>query len=351
MPDNFLSHLAPNSTSEQFLSKKHLFLFTLVTIEIVVGSIFLLWFYHTKLKYGRVLGDEAVTPVVIRKHNLIFPTDTAFSQYYEPAPGNQYEDHPSWLPYSARYTINDDGLNDENNHNVEKSPNVFRIITLGDSFTYGLYVNTSDSWPKQLEATLNKEMTSDCKWQRFEVLNLGVAGYDVPYIVERFKRTGRKYNPDLVIWFESSTGFFRYNEVMTPIIDQCLKEKVESIPDDDSKAVAARQCSDDAHMRVNQLYSHDVFYTSVLTTYYDDFFSWIPHDQVKVFTFIQNETFFAWPKLKKRYHNVTFAATVPNIIERNEIVADGHPSVQGHATIAQEIFQNLKKEHMECFTQ
>jgi len=80
---------------------------------------------------------------------------------------------------------------------IEKSPNTFRIITLGDSMTMGSCVATNSTWPKQLERKLN-ELGSHL---RFEVFNMG---NPVPHTgtfdeVEVFKNLGLRYNPDMVI--------------------------------------------------------------------------------------------------------------------------------------------------------
>jgi hypothetical protein len=100
---------------------------------------------------------------------------------------------------------------------------------------------------------------------------------------------------------------------------------------------------------VSEKYPHEVFFADILVHYYDDFFARLSPDQVRVYSFTQNTAFSAWPKLQKRYPQVSFLATVPNIKERNEIVADGHPNAQGHQTIAKVIFADLRKQYPDCF--
>ena len=136
---------------------------------------------------------------------------------------------------------NEDGLNDRFNYQVDKLENTFRIVALGDSFTYGAYVDTAQSWPKQLEELLNQNR-ANCKSSNIEVLNLGVHGFDIPYIAKRYQDEGRKYDPDLLIWLESGTGFHRINEVEVPQSEACLREYVN--PQIDQKVECWQKAKD-----------------------------------------------------------------------------------------------------------
>ena len=94
---------------------------------------------------------------VINKESLVFLPGDKFEHYYELKPDREYEDKPDWLPYTATYHYNTDGLNERENYAVEKPADTYRIITLGDSFTYGHFVNTTDNWTEQLEILANKK--------------------------------------------------------------------------------------------------------------------------------------------------------------------------------------------------
>jgi hypothetical protein len=59
------------------------------------------------------------------------------------------------------------------------------------------------------------------KIKKFEVINLGMRGFDIPYIVKRYNDFGLKYHPNMIIWFESGSGFSRNNELMQPYIQDC----------------------------------------------------------------------------------------------------------------------------------
>lgn len=92
------------------------------------------------------------------------------------------------------YITNADGLRD-NDYNIDKSRDTFRIIGLGDSFTYGLGVSLEDSYLKVLEKLLNEDTLGK---YRFEVLNLGVSGIGQKQMLELLTEVAMKYHPDLV---------------------------------------------------------------------------------------------------------------------------------------------------------
>ena len=96
------------------------------------------------------------------------------------------------LPTKVR--INSHGFRDYE-YPLEKPSNTFRIIILGDSHTFGLGVELNDTYPKVLESLLNKGADG----LKYEVINLGVPGYNMLEKVEFFKKNGLLFNPDIVM--------------------------------------------------------------------------------------------------------------------------------------------------------
>ncbi len=96
-------------------------------------------------------------------------------------------------------TINSAGFRDRE-YAMAKTDGLFRIIAIGDSVTYGIPVPDArdKAWPKQLERLLNARSTAAAP--RFEVLNLGVIGYNITQVAERLRALGMDYEPDLVIY-------------------------------------------------------------------------------------------------------------------------------------------------------
>jgi lysophospholipase L1-like esterase len=74
---------------------------------------------------------------------------------------------------------------------ISRRPGVRRILTLGDSFTWGLYIADSDStWPARLERRLK---------QPVEVINMAQRGWTTANEAEFLTRLGWQFDPDLVI--------------------------------------------------------------------------------------------------------------------------------------------------------
>jgi len=103
---------------------------------------------------------------------------------------------------------NNDGFRDNKDYEINKSPDIVRIIFLGDSYTFGWGVNIEDSWPKVVERLLNEN--SDNK--TYEVFNLGVPGYNTAQEVTLYKNKGLKYDPDMVLIHVFSNDLSNFTE-------------------------------------------------------------------------------------------------------------------------------------------
>ncbi len=75
-------------------------------------------------------------------------------------------------------------------------PNVFRIIVVGDSFTAGQGVLGEQAYPNVMENALNR----DSKGTTFEVINLGVSGQSMFWILARLESLGLELAPDLIVY-------------------------------------------------------------------------------------------------------------------------------------------------------
>ncbi len=175
------------------------------------------------VKKTKILGSS-VKFIPIEKESIVFNPESELEYFYEPVP-NRVNVENAFIPYAVAHQINSDGLNDRFEYSPEKSPRAYRIITLGDSFTYGVYTKTKDNWPEKLEDILN-DNNSCSNIDKFEVINLGVAGYDIEYSLERYKLRGSKYNSDLVILFLNGGDGYQINELLFPRVSE--KEKTET---------------------------------------------------------------------------------------------------------------------------
>jgi lysophospholipase L1-like esterase len=89
---------------------------------------------------------------------------------------------------------------------VRKPGSVFRILLLGDSFTFGYGVGDDSTYGRQLERLFIQEQ-GDCV--KVEVLNAGVNGYNTAQELAYLDRSGLAFEPDVVV-----LGFTP-NDIMT----------------------------------------------------------------------------------------------------------------------------------------
>ncbi len=75
----------------------------------------------------------------------------------------------------------------------EKKHSTFRILFLGDSFTYGIGVNDAQTFAARVEKTLNADHLS------VEVMNAGCPGKGTDYELKLFQTVGYKFHPDLTV--------------------------------------------------------------------------------------------------------------------------------------------------------
>lgn len=102
---------------------------------------------------------------------------------------NDYE----WV--SKNVTLNKFGYRDFE-YEMIKPRDVYRIYVLGDSYTYGWYINDfNKSYPKILENVLKKSDST----KKIEVINASRPGYNFKAETERFINEGVLFQPDMVI--------------------------------------------------------------------------------------------------------------------------------------------------------
>ena len=317
---------------------KKITLLIIIILEFIVGGFFLYRYYHFVKK------DPIVAE--LNSENIEVNTDSEFEYFWELKSYTIEVDQPDWLEEKAVYTYNNDGLNERYNYEIEKKEDVIRIITLGDSFTFGLYVNTFQNWTELLEDELNNS-TDLCPNKTFEVINLGVHGYDVPYIVEGYKRRGQKYNPDLVVWLESNSGFFRNQELWRPLIENCVKDFEDKSPS------VYESCFQQAKDELESKYGLDGI-ARKNNAFFDIFFNMVDFNKAIFFGFDRSsllEKDFNASELRiKSYPLMEFRQIVPSVYNLKQVFADGHPNKEGHETIKDAIFESIKFDLEEiCF--
>lgn len=316
--------------------KAKLFIFIIVTQLLII---FFLGFNYISKKNQKIQGEVAISP--IEKEELTFPTDSKFEHFYELECDIVAESKQEWLPYVAKYTYNSDCLNERFDYSVEKPKGVFRLMTLGDSYTFGQYVNTEDNYPEQLEELLNNQLNCQ-NIEKFEVINLGVPGYDIQYSVHRFKKRGAKYQPDLILWFLKGDDFSQLQELMA--------ERVDQIEDE-----ASRSGLTEKYIQEGGIYfSYNMAQEELLEEYGED---WILDNQKKFLSdFFQNyqgkTVLFTHRgegyKINNMINNFvneqekTFFFLIDyNLFDK---LPDDHYSAKGYATLANKLLDYLTNE-------
>jgi lysophospholipase L1-like esterase len=79
-----------------------------------------------------------------------------------------------------------------------------RVLCLGDSHTYGLWVDRSEAYPQQLETVWNQRALSP----RLEVLNVGVPGTNSSRLARELPQMLEAFDPDTLIVMVGGNDFW-----------------------------------------------------------------------------------------------------------------------------------------------
>lgn len=131
------------------------------------------------------------------RHVLDPPRDTALNLVNRDAP-YLYSLNPQHSEISSQ------GLRDRE-YAVPKPEGTFRILVLGDSVTYGLFVPRRSTYPERLEKLLEKS-------KNVEVLNAGVNGYNPYNQLHLYREKLKDFDPDLVL------AGFCMNDIADPVL-------------------------------------------------------------------------------------------------------------------------------------
>lgn len=303
-------------------------IFFIVFVQLIFIGFLLFHLQKTKISVNpigkNVLDLNSIQPVVLNFQNLKY--------LYEPKPSMKIKDHPNWLPNEVTYTINADTLNETLDYPVEKPSDTFRIVTIGDSHTFGFFVNTGENYPEKLEYMLNNKI--NCRnYKKFEVINLGMMGYDIQYAAARFAKRGQKYKPDLVLWYLIQDDFTKNVEIMTPRIQELYKNTTGSDPKTLYKPweIASKEFIG--------RYGEDKV-LAMQRAYFSDFSTWY-RGPLFIFTYRD---------VPQKYKNVVidYAKSRPNIYFWDKIayadldrLPDAHPNADGYTFLAKKLFTEL----------
>ena len=109
------------------------------------------------------------------------------------------------MEYPGRYvsvTTNSLGLRNKE-ISVKKPAGVIRILILGDSYTFGVYVDNNSTYPSVLERSLSGD------GYKVQVINAGYAdGFEADEQFVWLVNRGLEFEPDIIVY-----GFFVGNDI------------------------------------------------------------------------------------------------------------------------------------------
>lgn len=131
---------------------------------------------------------------------------------YDPELG--WSSRPHGSSENGLYSANGDSIRMPSaNMAVSKDPRpgVLRISVFGDSFTHGDEVRFEDTWGNRLENNM-KALGIDT-----EILNFGMAGYGMDQALLRWRKDGRSFSPDIVIFGLCTENMGRNLNLIRPV--------------------------------------------------------------------------------------------------------------------------------------
>jgi len=160
----------------------------------------------------RILAPQATSPIQYSFDPLLGPI---------PVPNQRGR---STLPHVFDYTYanNSMGLRGSSEYSFSKLPD-YRILLLGDSFTYGIGVDDNQTFAHHLRTALSS------KKQTIEIINAGNQGKGTDYALKFFRTLGHKFKPNLTILFFSSTDFHDNQRGIYYKVD--VSGKIKEIPE------------------------------------------------------------------------------------------------------------------------
>lgn len=167
-----------------------------LSVAVVIGEIGIRAYLIKQQESGSInqLRDERAMDRVLQSDNphpmaAIIDVSTNLNLVFELRPGLD-------MKFGHRTVrTNRQGMRSDVDYTEEKPADTVRIVGLGDSGMFGWGVEQGEEYMAVLERLLNERQDG----RRYEVLNLGVPGYNTQLEVESLFHKGLKFNPDVVV--------------------------------------------------------------------------------------------------------------------------------------------------------
>ncbi len=152
-----------------------------------------------------------ITEVAARVYIMItWPEEIVYAYTHHEEEKGRYASHP-YLPYilranhqtaNGKYTNNSYGFRGSE-FQINKPEDVFRIIAIGASTTYGVANSDTNTYPAQLEKIISENGILNV-----EVINAGVTGYNTTETFINFYLRVLNLAPDMVIFYQARNDVF-----------------------------------------------------------------------------------------------------------------------------------------------
>ncbi len=145
------------------------------------------------LTIAEIIAEKKVSTTSLPQ--TIPPTSFRFIPAERPEISYSLSPNASLVVLGIPFTTNELGLREDSF--LPKSDQLFRILCLGDSVTFGSGVPTENTFPRVLESRLQARATPSIK---IDVINAGVAGYSFQNIVAFAENLITRLQPEVVIY-------------------------------------------------------------------------------------------------------------------------------------------------------
>lgn len=198
-----MSRKATRDFSSLPLCKRFLFWLILVSIPLVALELGLRAYMASQLGsslffYGTRLNREKCGDAHSGDMNLL-------EGYFKYHPHEKRFTRDKESGRLIRVTINSNGFRGPD-FNQQKDTDVYRVITLGASSTFGFSNRDDETYPYFLEQLLNRDAPPG---HRFEVMNFGVPHLTSGQILALFETEAITFHPDIVTFYEGANDTWR----------------------------------------------------------------------------------------------------------------------------------------------
>lgn len=306
----------------------------IVTVSLALS----LGIIYSTFQYGYKPNTSIpITVTNIPNHTISFASpDKQFKYFFEPKANTDIVWNPEWLQEPVTNHINRDTIHDDREFSFIKTVNTYRIITIGDSFTFGQFVKTPENYSSQLETMLNASVHCP-NISKFEVLNLGVMGYDVTYSMERIKRRGLKYNPDLIIYLINAWNITSLNEQRIPLQEFFNTKGIPTFDIHNKEVnpavVLAMEAVQNTFGMKHIFDTHASAIASLRMIY---------HGPILIVSRPFEQTLHSYITDLAQDHTLFYDNVLADILDRPDaLLPDRHPNAHGHTLVAQKIQQAI----------